>query len=71
MNVGSVITPWSLIMPIIILQLILQVGSLISLVRSEGVQRGNKIIWAIIIVVFSMMGPILYWTLGKKTHLPI
>lgn len=60
--------PWSLILPIIIIQLILQVASLISLVRSEGVQRGNKIIWAIIIVVFSLMGPVLYWTLGRKVQ---
>ncbi|HEY8909148.1 MAG TPA: PLDc N-terminal domain-containing protein [Desulfosporosinus sp.] len=60
--------PWGLIIPIIILQLVLQVASLVSLVRSEGVQRGNKIIWAIIIVVGSMLGPILYWTLGREAQ---
>ncbi len=60
--------PWSLIIPIIILQLILQVASLISLVRSDGVQRGNKIIWAIIIVVGNILGPILYWTLGREAQ---
>lgn len=68
MSVELANIPWSLIIPIIILQLILQVASLISLVRSEGVQRGNKIIWAIIIVVFCMMGPILYWTLGREAQ---
>jgi uncharacterized membrane protein len=68
MSVGLVTIPWSLIIPIIILQLILQVASLISLVRSEGVQRGNKIIWAIIIVVLSYMGPVLFWTLGRKAQ---
>ena len=68
MSVGLVTIPWSLIIPLIILQLILQVGSLISLVRSEGVQRGNKIIWAIIIVLFSIIGPVLYWTLGRKAQ---
>ena len=60
--------PWSLVLPIIILQLILQVTSLISLVRSDGVQRGNKILWAVIIVVGSMLGPILYWTLGREVQ---
>ena len=60
--------PWSLIIPIIIMQLILQAASLISLVRSEGVQRGNKMIWAIIIVLFSYLGPVLYWTLGREAQ---
>jgi len=68
MSTGLANIPWSLIIPIIIIQLILQVASLISLVRSEGVQRGNKIIWAIIIVVFSIMGPVLYWTLGREVQ---
>jgi len=60
--------PWNLVLPIIAFQLILQVASLISLVRSDGVQRGNKILWAIIIVVGSMLGPVLYWTLGREVQ---
>ena len=60
--------PWNLVIPIIIIQVILQVASLISLVRSDGVQRGNKIMWAIIIVLLSMMGPVLYWTLGREVR---
>ena len=60
--------PWNLVIPIIIFQVILQVTSLISLVRSDGVQRGNKIMWAIIIVLLSMMGPVLYWTLGREVR---
>lgn len=68
MNMELANIPWSLIIPIIILQLILQVASLISLVRSDGVQRGNKMIWVIIIVVGSMLGPILYWTLGREAQ---
>lgn len=68
MSVGLVNIPWSLIIPLIILQLILLVASLISLVRSEGVQRGNKTIWAIIIVVLGIIGPILYWTLGREVQ---
>ena len=68
MSVELANIPWSLVIPIIIIQLILQVASLISLVRSDGVQRGNKIIWAIIIVVFSLMGPVLYWTLGREAQ---
>jgi len=68
MSVELASIPWSLIIPIIILQVILQVASLISLVRSDGVQRGNKVIWAIIIVACSMLGPILYWTLGRENQ---
>lgn len=68
MSVELAIIPWNLVIPIIIFQVILQVASLISLVRSDGVQRGNKIIWAIIIVALSLLGPILYWTLGREVQ---
>ena len=60
--------PWNLVIPIIFVQLILQVTSLISLVRSDGVQRGNKVIWAVIIVVGGILGPILYWTIGREVQ---
>jgi len=60
--------PWNLVIPIIIFQVILQVASLISLVRSDEVQRGNKIMWAMIIILLSMMGPVLYWTLGREVR---
>lgn len=60
--------PWSLVLPIIIIQVILQVASLISLARSEGVQRWNKAIWAIVIALFGVIGCILYWTLGREVQ---
>ncbi|MCB8818545.1 PLDc N-terminal domain-containing protein [Desulfosporosinus shakirovi] len=60
--------PWNLVIPIFIFQVIMQVASLISLVRSDEVQRGNKIMWAMIIVLLSMMGPVLYWTLGREVR---
>lgn len=60
--------PWSLVIPIIIIQLVLQVASLISLVRCEGVQRGNKAIWAIVIIISGVIGSILYWTLGRDAN---
>lgn len=68
MSIESIGIPWNLVIPIIVLQLLLQVASLVSLVRSERVRSGNKIIWGIIIACLGILGPILYWTLGRDAQ---
>lgn len=53
------------ILPILVLQLILMITALVSLVKQEGTQ-GPKWLWAIIIVFFNIVGPILYFIIGRK-----
>lgn len=55
-----------IILPLIILQLILTVAALIDLVRREKVTGGNKVIWAIVIILVSTIGPIAYFISGRK-----
>ncbi|MDR4890187.1 PLDc_N domain-containing protein [Bacillus sp. HNG] len=56
---------WALIAPIIVIQLILMVTALIDLARSEGT-NGPKILWVFVIILVSMIGPILYFVIGRK-----
>jgi DMSO reductase anchor subunit len=59
MNEISKILP--LLIPIILLQLGLQIAALVNLVRRRKVRFDNKAIWAIIILFGSMIGSIIYF----------
>ncbi len=53
------------LIPVILLQLALMVFALVDLIRREKT-RGPKWMWAIIIVVGELLGPILYLLFGRE-----
>jgi drug/metabolite transporter (DMT)-like permease len=53
------------IIPLIILQLILLTVALVDLVRRERT-RGPKWLWAILIIFGELVGPILYFVIGRE-----
>lgn len=56
-----------LIIPLAALQLILTVVALVDLVRREPERvNGNKLMWVLIIILVSTLGPILYLIVGRK-----
>ncbi|GGD01714.1 negative regulatory protein YxlE [Thalassobacillus devorans] len=56
---------WALIAPLIVIQLILQVVALIDWFRIERT-NGPKIMWLFIILLLNMIGPILYFVIGRR-----
>ena len=58
-----------LILPIVILEIALIVFALRDLVRRERRVRGDsKLLWGIVIVLFQIIGPILYIVVGRETE---
>lgn len=56
-----------LIIPLAALELILLIVALVDLIRREPERvNGSKLIWALIIVLISTIGPILYLVIGRK-----
>ncbi len=55
-----------LLLPVVLLEIILMVLALRDLVRRECVTGGNKVLWGIIIVIFQVIGPIIYFVFGRK-----
>jgi len=53
------------LLPIFVLQLILLITALVSLVKQEETQ-GPKWLWAVIILFINIIGPILYFIIGRK-----
>jgi len=54
-----------LLAPLLLIQLALIAAGLIDLARRERT-RGPKWAWALVIVLFSMLGPIVYFLFGRE-----
>jgi DMSO reductase anchor subunit len=54
-----------LIVPLIILQLVLMIAALVDILRREKT-RGPKWLWIVVVVLGEMIGPILYFVLGRE-----
>ncbi|MGN7476375.1 PLD nuclease N-terminal domain-containing protein [Solibacillus silvestris] len=52
-------------LPFIIVSLILILVALIDLYRHRKA-RGNVLLWTMVILFFNTIGPILYFTIGRK-----
>jgi hypothetical protein len=53
------------LIPVLIIQLVLMITALVHVLRHKKYRFGNRILWVIIVIVFEMVGPILYFTVGK------
>lgn len=53
-----------LLIPLLVVQLTMQVVALISLKNRTKVRFGNKLVWVLIIVCGTMLGSILYFIIG-------
>jgi Phospholipase_D-nuclease N-terminal len=53
--------------PLLIVQVILIIFALRDLIRPERVVLGNsKILWGIVVVIFGLIGPLVYFLVGRK-----
>jgi len=55
-----------LIIPLAIIQFGLLGFGLYDLIKRKRVRGGNKLVWGLVIVLLSIIGPILYLTLGRE-----
>ena len=57
----------ALLAPIVLIQLGLMVVALVDLERDERrVRGGNKLVWALVIVLLNVIGPLVYLTVGRE-----
>jgi hypothetical protein len=58
---------WGLLIPLIAIQLALQIAATRSLLRAPGVRGGSKVAWGVVIWVFQALGPVAYFAAGRKS----
>ncbi|MFD2445678.1 PLD nuclease N-terminal domain-containing protein [Bacillus sp. CGMCC 1.16607] len=59
--------PWAIFAPIFAIQFILLLVSIIDLVRIEKT-NGPKWMWVLIILFINILGPILYFVIGRRNN---
>ncbi len=65
MNLDSTIL--LLLIPVVVIQLGLLVWGLYDLTRPERRVKGDsKVVWALIIIFINLIGPILYFLVGRE-----
>ncbi|CRK83775.1 PLD nuclease N-terminal domain-containing protein [Neobacillus massiliamazoniensis] len=57
----------ALLLPIAVIELILLVVALVDLVRIEET-NGPKWLWTLVILFISVIGPILYFVMGRRNN---
>jgi hypothetical protein len=48
------------LIPVFILEVLLMIVGLVDLVRNEKLNKSQKIVWAIVIVIIQILGPVVY-----------
>lgn len=55
------------LLPVILIQLVLMIFALIDLIKNPK-PNGPKWLWGAIIVVINIIGPILYFVIGRRNY---
>lgn len=66
MNINEIMPYIGFLIPVLIIQLALLVIALINVIKHDHFKLGNKVVWIIIVVCIGIIGPILYFTLGRS-----
>ncbi len=62
----SNLTPYlPFLIPVAIIELALAVTALVHVLRHTTYRFGNRVFWVIIVLVLEIIGPILYFTIGR------
>lgn len=53
------------LLPLIIVEFVLMITALVHVLRHNTYRFGNKVMWAIIVVIIQFIGPAVYFVLGR------
>jgi uncharacterized membrane protein YsdA (DUF1294 family) len=56
---------WLLLLPLLVIQVGLLIASLIHVFRHDTYKIGNRAVWVIVCLVVSIIGPVLYFVIGR------
>jgi uncharacterized membrane protein YsdA (DUF1294 family) len=53
------------LIPIILIQFGLLIAALVHILRHKTYKAGNRTLWIVLVIVINIIGPILYFIIGK------
>lgn len=57
---------WTVLLPIVLIELVLMVLALVHIFRHDNYKYGNRIAWVIVVIMFQIIGPIMYFAIGRS-----
>lgn len=64
-NVQILSDYWPILLPVALLELGLMIAAVVHVLRHPNYRFGNKLLWLIIVVVFQIIGPVVYFVFGR------
>jgi hypothetical protein len=64
-SVDLIIEYLPFIIPIVLIELGLMITALVHVLRHKQYRIGNRLLWVILVVGIQIIGPILYFTIGR------
>lgn len=64
--VNQFIEYWPFLVPMLVIQVTLVLVALIHIFRHNTYRIGNRTLWVVIVVVFQLLGSIVYLTVGRE-----
>lgn len=56
-----------IIIPLVVIQLGLMIWALYDMTRpGRTVRGGSKVVWALIVILINLIGPVLYFLIGRQ-----
>jgi hypothetical protein len=64
-NLNQLMDYLPFIIPILLIELGLMITAVIHILTHKNYRFGNRILWMFIVIIFQIIGPILYFTIGR------
>ena len=55
-----------ILIPLLVIQLALLIAALVHILKHDTYRSGNRVLWIIIVVCVNIIGPVLYFILGRS-----
>lgn len=65
-GLNSLVQYLPVIIPLAALEIGLLVGALVHLLKRKAVRRGSVALWVVLIVLLEIIGPALYFLIGRE-----
>jgi len=62
---GQIMEMLPILIPLVVIDLALKVTAVIHIVKHKNYRAGNMVVWIIVAVAVNLIGPILYFVIGR------
>lgn len=65
MSLSNLMPYLPFLIPVALVELCLMITALVSVLRHRTYRFGNKVLWVILVIVIGIIGPVVYFAVGR------